>query len=127
MSPTLRVVLRLALLAALLAVPSAAPAEEDNPFGLGSPNLSDNPNIDHNLYGGGDAGSPWPVSIRDPHRRGPVTQSVPSGPAAVPWPEPVLVLLPGSLPRVVWLPLPVGPVVTGEGPLPTGHGGPPAR
>jgi hypothetical protein len=126
MSPTLRVVLRLALLAALLAVPSAAPAEEDNPLGLGSPNLSDNPNIDHNLYGGGDAGSPWPVSIRDPHRRGPVTQSVPSGPAAVPWPEPVLVLLPGSLPRVVWLPLPVGPVVTGEGPLPTGHGGPPA-
>ena len=127
MSPTLRVVLRLALLAALLAVPSAAPAEEDNPFGLGSPNLSDNPNIDHNLYGGGDAGSPWPVSIRDPHRRGPVTQSVPSAWATVPWREPVLVLLPGSLPRLAWLPLPAGLVVTGEGPLPAGREAPPAN
>ena len=126
MSPTLRIVWRLVLVAALLAVPAATLADEDNPYGLGSPTLSDNPNIEDNTYGGGDAGSPWPVSIRDARRRGPVTQSVPSASVTVPWPEPVLVLLPGSLPRLVWLPLPVGPVVTGKGPLPAGHEAPPA-
>ena len=125
MSPTPRIVWRLVLVAALLAVPPVTLAEEENPYALGSPNLSDNPNIDPNHYGGGDAGSPWPVSIRDPRCRGPVTQAVPSGPAAVPWLEPVLVLLPGSLPRLVWLPLTVGPVVAGEGPLPAGREAPP--
>jgi hypothetical protein len=110
MSPTLRIVARLVLVAALLAVPSATLADEDNPYGLGSPNTSDNPYLDHNRYGGGDAGSPWPVSVRDGRRHGPATQSVPAAPdPAVPWLGPVVTLLPGSLPCPLWVPLPAGP------------------
>lgn len=126
MSPILRIAWRLALVAALLAVPSVTPAEEA-PCSLGSPTLSDNQHIEENIYEGGDAGSPWPVSIRDVRRRGPVMQPVPSASVVVPWPGPILALLPGSIPRLVWLPLPIGPAVTGEEPQPAGREAPPAN
>jgi hypothetical protein len=110
MSLTLPVALRLALAAALLTVPSAGLAEAENPHSLGTPNMSDNPYLDPNFLGGGDAGSPWPVSIRDGRRPGSSTQSLPdSSAAAGPWPGPVVTLLPGSLPGLLWIPLPGGP------------------
>ncbi len=125
MSLTLRVVPRLALLAALLVVPSAVMAQEENPRGLGSPNMTDNSYLDPNIYGG-DAGSPWPVSIRAGRGSGLWTQSIPpsaapkaagaasvlpASTASVPWLEPALALLPGTLPQLLWLPhlgLPAG-------------------
>jgi len=117
MSPTLRIVARLVLVAALLAVQSATLADEDNPYGLGSPNLSDNPYLDPNRYGGGDAGSPWPVSIRDGGRHSPSNQTASTAPAPpVPALAPVVALLPGSPPRLLWLPLQVEVPGLGTGP-----------
>jgi len=117
MCPTLRKVGRFVLVAALLAVPSILMAEDDNPYGLGSPNVSDNPYLEHNLYGGGDAGSPWPVSIRDGGRHSPSNQTASTAPAPpVPALAPVVALLPGSPPRLLWLPLQVEVPGLGTGP-----------
>lgn len=111
MSLSLRLALRMVLAAAVLVAPLATRAGEEVPPSLGSPNMSDNPNIDHNVYGGGDAGSPWPVSIRDARRHGPATQSAAPDPAQTEARlAPLPVFLPGPPPGVIWLSFPAGPV-----------------
>ncbi len=135
---TLCVVPRRVLLAALLVFPSAAMAQEQSPDGRGSPDRTENPSLDHDRYGG-DAGSPWPVSIGAGPGSPPSTLSIPPAPGStaagpptaladpttgVPWLEPFLELLPGSLPRVLWLPLGATGAGIGEAPLPGGRGAP---
>jgi hypothetical protein len=107
MRPTLRFVPWLVLAAALLVLPFPARAGERPPNGLGSPNWSDNPNLDREIFGG-DSGSPWPVAIRDLRRDAPGNQTA-SCPAPLPAALPVVALVPGAPPTLLWLPVPAPP------------------
>ncbi len=104
MRSTLRFVPWLLLAAALLAFPFPALAGERPPNGLGSPNMSDNPNSDREIFGG-DSGSPWPVAIRDLRRNPPGSQTA-SCPVPLPAALPLGALVPGAPPVLLWLPVP---------------------
>jgi len=66
---------------------------QENPYGLGSPEVTDNPYVDETFIGGGDGGSPWPFARIVPRgAAGGATFS-----AATPTPgEPSLLPLPGD-------------------------------
>lgn len=114
MSSPLRIVARPLLAVLILALPAVASADGDNPWSLGSPNMSDNPNIEPSIFGG-DSGSPWPFALQNVRRNppptatggtpppGPATPVAASGWVAVPLP------LPGAPPGLIWLPLSSGP------------------
>ncbi|MCU0229875.1 MAG: hypothetical protein MUC67_00715 [Acidobacteria bacterium] len=113
MSTPLRTVARLLLAVLILALPAVAPADDENPWSLGSPNVSDNPNIEPNIFGG-DSGSPWPFAVQNVRRDPPPlrTGSVPPGSATAVAPPGWVVVpvpLPGAPPGLVWLPLPAQP------------------
>lgn len=80
---------------------AAAPAlAQENPYGLGSPEISDNPNVDETFIGGGDGGSPWPFARILPRRAttGSTQASAPETPVQV-----SVAPLPGRLGSIVLL------------------------